>query len=239
MKNIPSIAFFAAAAFLISCTKNIDGTDDLKQVTASSKVDTIIFAVDTLQYNFGSFGANEELTVIKQPAHASLFELTALQSADQFLRYAPQTAFLGTDSVVIVSKRITEEAEPVMQIDSVLLVINTVKNATHKNIIGKWILTSMCGGASGACDSIDQDDAPIIEFAFNMDFIETHNGSISKYLNYSQPDSTEIVPGYWRVRIHVFGIYSQYQYDSYYQYYGGNLIRHSGDMNFIYSRFEE
>jgi hypothetical protein len=238
MRNIPTIAFFAAAAFLISCTKNTDGTDDLKQVTASSKVDTIIFAVDTLQYNFGSFGANEELTVIKQPAHASLFELTALQSADQILRYAPQTAFLGTDSVVILSKRITEEAEPVLSIDSITLIIRTVRNLTHKNLIGKWVLVQRCGGFAGGCDPIDPANAKVIEFDYDMKYTEDYKGSLIMELNYNLVDSVEIVPGFWRPSVHVYGIYSNQEFEFDYVNYGNELKVH-GNLVYIYSRLQE
>ena len=238
MKTTLSMLLFIGIVFFISCNKNSDGIEVLKQVTSGSQVDTIIFAVDTMQYNFGSFSAKDELSVIKQPSHAKLFELSTLQTTDRVLHYAPKDEFLGIDSVVVLSKRISDDADPFIKVDSILIVIRTVKNATHKNLIGKWVLVRRCGGFTGGCDSINPANATEIEFGYNMGYTERYKGAVVRVLNYSLIDSVEIVPGFWRPRILVYGVYSDIEFDFYFEYYGDELVK-PGDLSDIYSRLKE
>lgn len=237
MKTTLLILVIAGPVFFLSCNKNSD-VIKMKQVTSSNKVDTVIFAIDTLQYSFGSFGAKDELSVIKQPSYAKLFELSDQSTINKVLHYAPQDEYLGIDSIVVLSKRISEETEPVIKIDSILLIIRTVKNITHKNLIGKWILVQRCGGFTGGCDSVDRANATEIEFDYNMVYTETYKGSIVRELNYYLIDSVEIVPGFWRPYVHVSGIYSNIEYEFDYEYYGDEVIK-PGDLNYIYSRLKE
>lgn len=230
---------FAVTLFSISCTKKSKDAEDLRQIISSSKVDTVIFAVDTLQYSFGSLVAKEDLLVIKQPSHAKLFELSTKQAtAERNLHYAPKDGFLGIDSVVVLSKRISNDADPFIKVDSILIVIRTVKNATHKNLIGKWVLVRRCGGFTGGCDSINPANATEIEFGYNMGYTERYKGAVVRVLNYSLIDSVEIVPGFWRPRIPVYGVYSDIEFDFYFEYYGDELVK-PGDLSEIYSRLKE
>jgi hypothetical protein len=237
MKTTLLILVITGLAFFLSCNKNSDAIE-MKQVTSSSKVDTVIFAIDTLQYNFGNFGAKDELSVIKHPSHAKLFELTDQQATNKVLYYAPQNEYLGIDSVIVLSKRISEETEPVIKIDSTLFIIRTVKNLYHKNLIGKWILVQRCGGFMGRCDSVDRANTTEIEFDYNMVYTERHKGTVVMKLNYNLIDSVEIVPGYWRPRVPVYGVYSDIEFDFYFEYYGDVLVQ-PGNLSYIYSKLKE
>jgi hypothetical protein len=238
MKATFLILVIAGLGFFLSCNKNSDAIE-MKQVTSGSEVDTVIFSIDTLQYSLGSFGAKDELSVIKQPSHARLFELTDQSSTNKVLQYAPSNKYLGIDSVIVLTKRISEEtADPVINIDSTLWIIRTVKNIAHKNLIGKWILVQRCGGFTGACDSVDRANATEIEFGYNMVYTERYKGSVVQELNYQIIDSVEIVPGFWRPRVQVNGVYSDVEFDFYFDYYEDELVE-PGDLNYIYSRLEK
>ncbi len=238
MKTTFLILVIAGLGFFLSCNKNSDAIE-MKQVTSGSEVDTVIFSIDTLQYSLGSFGAKDELSVIKQPSHARLFELTDQSSTNKVLQYAPSNKYLGIDSVIVLTKRISEEtADPVINIDSTLLIIRTVKNIAHKNLIGKWIQVMECGGFTGDCDSIDPVNATIIEFCYDMVYTEMGSGSVIKELNYSIVDSVEIVPGFWRPRIEVFGNYDNIDFSFYFNFYDNKLIMPDNLVE-IYSRLEK
>lgn len=238
-----SIFLFVCFVFFLSCNENPDNDVPMKQVTSSSKVDTIIFSVDTLQFNFGGFGAYEELSVIIQPSHAKLFTISTEQTDDRIMHYAPQDEFLGIDSVIILSKRIAEETEPFIKIDSVLLVIRTVKNEIHKNIIGKWILTWVCGGFTGQCNPMDSAKAPHIEFGYNMDFTESDAGTIVKSLKYYLKDSVYYY-GTQSVTRHMIFVNDAFEGKKYkreieYSTETGNLVEWKGQITNTYFRVKE
>jgi len=71
-----------------------------------------------------------------------------------------------------------------------------------------------------------------------MVYTERYKGSVVQELNYQIIDSVEIVPGFWRPRVKVNGVYSDVEYDFYFDCYGDELVE-PGDLNYIYSRLKE
>jgi len=227
------MVLFACFIFFLSCDENADSIEEMKQETSSSKIDTLIFEIDTLNYSFGIFAANEKLSVIIQPAHAKYFELSDNQLNEKVLKYAPKDDFLGTDSVVVLSKRILGGKDPFVKIDSVLFVISTVKDISHKYLIGKWISTQECGGYVGGCFPVDQRNSRQLDFGYNMRYTLTYNDSSSKSNDYSLVDS--IGRRYVCLKDIVFDI----KVNRYLLFDGDQLIQQSGDRTLIYSRLKE
>lgn len=242
MKTIISFSVLISLVFLLSCNDN-PNAGEMKQVRLSSKLDTVVFAVDTFQHAFGKYGSGEELSVIEQPLHASLFRISDRHENGQVLEYAPQPGFLGTDSLVVLSKRIINEPEPTVKTDSLTMVIHVLKDQIHQEVIGKWILWMTCGGFTGRCDSVKPADVSQIEFGYDMDFTESKSGIISKRTSYYLRDSichyqtADVTRHYIYVKENLDGrnYTSIYEYDS----STPSVCKLVGTVTYAYIRVQE
>lgn len=242
MKTITSFLLLISFVFLLSCNDN-PNAGEMKQVSQSSKLDTVVFAVDTFQHVFGKYTSEDELSVIEQPLHASLFRISDQHENRKVLEYAPQPGFLGTDSLVVLSKRIINEPEPTVKTDSLTMVIHVLKDQIHQKVIGKWIQTFFCGGFTGGCsDTIDREAATVIELGYSMDYTEKLSGKVLKTLTYSLKDSTYSygTKSITRLFILVSDTYENKKFIRKFEYFdtASQIGERKGDFSYIYCRLK-
>lgn len=216
----------------ISCHKET-GEPNLRKKITSSQIDTTILIVDILQLSLGSLDKQEGITIVKEPNHAKLFEVTGNDQGKQDLVYVPQDNYLGVDSVLIITKQTNLGEDPFIKLDSSLFVIRVLKNDFHRKLIGKWYLWTMCGGFMGTCDTIGGDGIKV-EFGYNMDYIETFKDSIVKKRDYYLIDSL----GYQYACINeVSSINIKYKRS--FRYYGNSLHEYFSYMSYTYLPFKD
>ena len=141
-------------------------------------IDTTIILTDTFDYNFGSFGDEEGISIISYPKNSKSCELLNKPSEERILRYIPQDNFLGIDSMMVKTMKGSDGASPSTDIDTILVIIKVVKDDFHKNLIGKWNWTRSCGGFTGGCSYPNETNSKQIEFDYSMRYIERLNNSI-------------------------------------------------------------
>jgi hypothetical protein len=174
---------------IISCEKGSDNLIIKNKIEVSNFIDTTILASDTLKYSFGYFGDEEGISILYDTKNSESCELLHKQSDERILQYVPQKDFLGMDSVFVVTMRGSHGASRSTDIDTTLMLIKVVKDNFHKKLIGKWNWISSCGGYTGGCWYPDKDYHELIEFDYNMRYIEKINDSIIHDLQYNFSDS--------------------------------------------------
>ncbi|NLD50988.1 MAG: hypothetical protein GX660_27915 [Clostridiaceae bacterium] len=218
---------FILVIFLTACEK-----DNLKHDNFNAFIDTTIFSSDTLNISFGYFGDEEGIEIISHPKHSEYCDILNDQWEERILRYIPQEAFLGIDTMAAETSRGSDGAGPSTEIDTVLIVIKVVRDDFHKKLIGKWNWIWSCGGFTGGCWYPGPFNYEQIEFTYNMRYIEKQNDTISHDFEYFIIDSFMNGPAL------VYEIGFENGYDTYYRFDGDELNIQTGDFWKGYERIE-
>lgn len=230
MKAI-SVILLGIIFLIISCKKE-SGEINLRKEISSSQVDTTILIVDTLHISIGTFDKQEGITIVKEPGHAKLFELTANSQEKRDLVYIPEDNYLGVDSILLITKQTNLGEDSFVKFDSALFVIRVLKNDFHKKLIGKWSLSEICGGFMGTCHT-EAWGVFKVEFGSNMEYIETNKDSVVKKREYYLLDSL----GYQYACVNdVSNI--NIKFKRYFKYYGDHLNERSGYLSYKYLPFK-
>jgi len=195
-RNIVMKRIFTFSVILIlilfSCRK--EKNDVLNQFKNSSKdqVYSIIFSYDTLHFSFGYFGDEEGVAIISKPKNSKFCEILNNQLQERILNYIPQNNFLGIDSVLVVSMKGSDGAGPSTNVDTIMVIIKVVKDDFHKKLIGRWNWIRNCGGYTGGCWYADENNKSLIEFTYDMHYIQSYNDSVIHDLIYHFIESFKV-----------------------------------------------
>lgn len=225
------IAFFISTV-IISCEQESDNLLNQNNVDMLNFIDTTIIATDTLNYSFGYFGDEEGILIISESKKSQCCKLLNKQSEEKILQYIPEKDFLGIDSVIIVTMRGSDGASSSADIDTILFLINVVKDDFHKKLIGKWNWTSSCGGYTGGCWYPSKDNHEMIEFDNNMRYIAKYNNSVIMDFQY------HIIESFVIGQDTIYEIGLENGYDTYYRFVGDKLNIQGGDFWKEFERIE-
>jgi hypothetical protein len=183
------IILMIISLIILSCQKESNKISEQYKNSLSNQIDTTIFSSDTLQVSFGYFGDEEGISIISPPKNSKFCKLINKPWEERILRYIPLDNFLGTDSVSIITMKGSDGASPSADIDTILVLINVIKNDFHKLFIGKWDWIGSCGGYTGGCWYPDSTNKLQVEFTSDMHYIQFHNDSVVNNFTYYFIDS--------------------------------------------------
>lgn len=213
-----------------ACQKESANTNKPEKVVLPALVDTVIYSKDTLYYDLGYYGDEEGVSIITPPKNATTCTILMNNGQERTLKYIPKDTFLGKDSLVIASISGSDGASLSTDTETVKVLIKVVQNRVHKELIGKWRWLGSCGGFTGGCWYPDDNDHQQIEFTYDMRYIETHNDTITRRLNYLLLDSSKIN------KIERYAIRFNANYTTYFWYNADTLNLQMGDVTNTYER---
>jgi hypothetical protein len=225
-----SFLLFLLIILGLSCKKEPGNPLLEKKMVMLNVLDTSILVSDTLYYSFGYFGDEEGISLISEAADSGSCKLMNRQWEERIMQYIPGKNFTGVDSISVVTGKGSDGASLSSENDTFLIIIRVLKDEFHRKLVGRWCLTSSCGGFTGGCWYPPNENYEMIEFDNSMWYVLQQNNQIISRLKYQLNGS------FAGISVTIYKIRLESTHNTYCYFSGDTLNIQGGDFWKAYKR---